>query len=147
MSYSCPLTFEQVDSNVSRLNSLFVSSLVIAYLVSLNAFLLYFLALDFSLRLFISKGSSPLYMFSLFFKEMFNMQEKFTDGGAKRLAAYFGLLFVLMLIVTHLFDLWILSLVVAVIFLSCSILDAFFNFCLGCQIYHIIKKIYPAFMQ
>ncbi len=147
MSYSCPLNFEQVDSNVSRLNSLLVATLVILYFVTSNLFILYFLALDFILRLFIKKACSPLHTIASFIKETLKIKEKFTDGGAKRLAGYFGLVFVLLLIGTHLLNLWIPSLVIGAIFVTCSLLDVLFNYCLGCKIYYIIKKIFPNFMS
>ncbi|MBU1658224.1 DUF4395 domain-containing protein [bacterium] len=147
MSYSCPVTFVQIDTNVSRFNSLFVSSLVVAYLGSSNVFILYFLALDFLIKLYINKKYSPLYILSRLMKKSLGLKNNFTDGGAKRLAAYFGLLFMLLLIITHLFNLWILSLLVAAFYLSCALLDVVLNYCLGCKVYFIIKKIYPHFMN
>lgn len=146
MSYSCPMSFKQIDSNVSRLTSLLVSTLVVVYLFSDMIFLLYFLLFDFIMRLFIKKDNSPLYMLALGMKELFKIKENFIDSGAKRLATYFGLSFVVMLILTHYIDIYFLSLTIAVIFLACSLLDVFLNYCLGCKIYFIIKKIYPKFM-
>lgn len=147
MSYSCPLNFEQVDSNVSRISALFVALLVISYLVSSNIFILYFLALDFSIRLFFKKGCSPVHTVALFVKDILKLKDEFTDGGAKRLAGYFGLAFLLLVILTHHLHLWILSFVIALVFIACSLLDVFFNYCMGCRIYFIIKKIFPSFMS
>ena len=147
MSNSCPLNFERVDSNVSRLNSLFVASLVIFYLFTSNIYILMFLALDFIVKLFVNKELSPIAMLSHSIKNMFRMKARFTDGGAKRLAGMFGLLFVMLLILTHFLNAWIASLVVAAIFLSCSLFDVFFNYCIGCKVYFIIKRIYPSFMS
>lgn len=146
MSYSCPLNFIQVDSNASRLSSLMVALLVITYLLTSNEFILYFLILDFFLKLFVNKDYSLIFTIALFLRKSLKMQEKFTDGGAKRLAGIFGLIFVSGLVVTHFLALETISLVIAGIFLSCSLLDVFINYCLGCQIYYIIKKIYPNFM-
>ena len=147
MSNSCPLNFERVDSNVARLSSLVVASLVILYLFTSNIYILIFLLLDFTIKLFINKELSPISMLSGFIKHMFKMKDKFTDGGAKRLAGMFGLLFVFLLILTHFLNAWIGSLVVAGIFLSCSLFDVFFNYCIGCKVYFIIKRIYPSFMS
>ena len=147
MSNSCPLNFERVDSNVSRLSSLFVASLVILYLFTSNIYILIFLVLDFTIKLFVNKELSPIAMLSHSIKSAFRMKDKFTDGGAKRLAGMFGLLFVFLLIVTHFLNAWIGSLVVAAIFLSCSLFDVFFNYCIGCKVYFIIKRIYPSFMS
>lgn len=147
MSYSCPLNFVQVDSNASRLSSLIVALLVITYLITLNEFILYFLILDFSIRLFINKEYSLIFIVALRLRKSLKIEEKFTDGGAKRLAGIFGLFFVTMLSITHMFNIATLTFIVAGIFLACSLLDVFINYCLGCQIYYIIKKVYPSFMS
>ena len=147
MSYRCPLNFVQVDSNASRISSLIVALLVITYLLTLNEYILYFLVLDFGVKLFVNKEYSLIATFALRLRRSLKIEEKFTDGGAKRLAGIFGLIFVSLLIITHMLGLGTLSLVVAGIFLSCSLLDVFINYCLGCQIYYIIKKMYPSFME
>ena len=144
---SCPMSFKQIDSNVSRLTSLLVASLIILYLFYSEVIILYIIALDFSIRLFIQKESSPLYRLAFATKELFNLKDKFIDSGSKRLAAYFGLLFTLLLIGSYYLDTWFATLIIAVVFLSCALLDVFFNFCIGCKIYYIIKKIYPSFMS
>jgi len=147
MSQACPLNFEKVDANVSRFSALFVASLVVYYLYSNNVYVLVFLALDFVMKLFLNRGISPINMLAEFLKSLFKVKTKFTDGGAKRLAGFFGLFFVILLIITHILDAWNFSLVVAGIFLTCSLLDVFFNFCIGCKIYFIIKRFYPDFMN
>lgn len=147
MSYSCPLNFELVDSNASRLASFIVAALVISYLITSYLFILYFLVIDFSIKLFINKEYSLIGLISLKIRKLLQMEEKFTDGGAKRLAGIFGLTFVSMLLITHFLTVEYITFVVAAIFLSCSLLDVFLNYCLGCKIYYIIKKIYPSFMS
>lgn len=147
MPYSCPLNFVQVDSNASRLSSLMVASLVIIYLTTSIEYILYFLILDFSLKLFINKNYSLISMLAHTLRKSLKMPEKFTDGGAKRLAGIFGLIFVCMLLLTDFLGLSSLTYIVAGIFLTCSLLDVFINYCLGCQIYYIVKKLYPSFMS
>ena len=147
MPYSCPLNFVQVDSNASRLSSLMVASLVIIYLTTSIEYILYFLILDFSLKLFVNKNHSLISIIAHSLRKLLKMQEKFTDGGAKRLAGIFGLIFVSMLLLTDFLGLSSLTYIVAGIFLSCSLLDVFINYCLGCQIYYIVKKLYPSFMS
>jgi len=146
MSYACPMSFVRVDTNISRINSLFVSALVLSYFLDFNVYILYFLAVDFLIKLYLQKKYSPLFILSKTIKKVLRLKDNFCDGGAKRLAAYFGLIFVLLLITTHYINSLALSLAVAAVFLSCSLLDVLFNFCLGCKIYFIIKKIYPKFM-
>lgn len=147
MSQACPMNFIQIDSNASRITSALVSMLVIYYLITLHVVVLYFLLIDFIIRLFLKKDNSPLYMSALYVKELFKVRDKFVDSGAKRLAGYFGLSFVLFLIAAHFVNIWLITLLIAVVYLSCSLLDVFVNYCIGCKIYFIIKKIYPSFMN
>jgi len=147
MSYSCPLNFTQVDSYASRLSSLIVATLIIIYLITSVELILYFLVIDFSLRLFVEKKYSFVSVMGHKLRKIFQMEEKFTDGGAKRLAGMFGLLFVSLLSFFDFLDIAMMVYIVAGIFLACSLLDVFINYCLGCQIYYIIKKIFPSFMN
>lgn len=147
MSYSCPINFESVDNNVARFVALLVSFLLIVYMITFNIFILYFLFFDFMVRLFCNKKYSALFQISKFLKKLFKLKNEFSDGGAKRLAGYFGVFFILMLIAGNNLNLYLFSILVSFIFLFCAMLEAFFNYCLGCKIYFLIKKIYPGFMN
>lgn len=147
MSNTCPLNFKKVDSNVSRFSAFVVASLVIVYLLTSNVFVLFFLTFDFIMKLFVNRGISPIALLGEFLKGFFKIKENYVDGGAKRLAGLFGLFFVLLLTLAHYIAPWEVSLGVAAVFLTCSLLDVFFDYCLGCKIYYIIKKIYPNFMN
>lgn len=147
MSNACPLNFTKVDSTVSRFSALFVALLVLSYLATQNIYILFFLFVDFMLKLFLNPGISPIMMLAELLKSTLKIKTKYADGGAKKLAGYFGLFFVSSLIVTHFLHIWLLSLGIAIVFLACSLLDVFFDYCIGCKIYFIIKKIYPNFMN
>lgn len=147
MSYSCPMSFKQIDSNVSRFTSFLVSTLLILYLLTNQVFLIYIVAIDFIIRLFIKKDSSPIHLIALGIKELAAIKDKPVDSGSKRLAAYFGLAFAIMLIIAYYADVYLATLIISIVFLSCSLLDSLFNFCVGCHIYYIIKKFYPKFMD
>jgi len=147
MAYNCPLTFKKVESHISRLSSFLVSSLIVTYLATSNIYILYFLFLDFLIRLYIDKSYSLLFLVAKAMKNILALQDSFCDGGAKRLAAYFGLLFVGLLIATHYLDQWLVSLGIAAVFLLCSLLDVLLDFCIGCKVYYLVKKIFPNFMN
>ena len=147
MSYACPISFEKIDSNVSRISSMLVASLVIAYLASSNIYILYYLAFDFYMKLFCQKKFSLISQLSQVTKTILRLKDRYSDGGSKRLAGYFGGVFILLLISSAHLNMYTFSIVVGVIFISCSLMDAFFNYCVGCKIYFIIKKVYPSFMS
>jgi hypothetical protein len=147
MSNSCPLNFEKIDANRARLGSLLVFLSVLVYLYNGFVAILFFLAFDFAIRLFYKSSLAPSVLIATAVGALFKIKPRYTDGGAKRLAAYFGFLFVLLLLFCHYFANDTVTLAVASLFLSCSFLDIFFNFCIGCKIYYIIKKVYPDFMH
>ena len=146
MSYACPITFEKVDSTVSRFSALLVSICIVAYLVTFNVNILYFLFIDFFMRLFCKKKFSPVFLISKVLKMVSGLKARPYDGGAAMLAGYFGIFFVFLLIIGNYFSLVTYTYIVAAMFMSCALLDVFFNYCVGCKIYFIIKKIYPSFM-
>ncbi|MCW8838220.1 MAG: DUF4395 domain-containing protein [Thiovulaceae bacterium] len=147
MAYSCPITFEKVDSGVSRISSFIVSIFVTYYIYSFNIYVLYFLFLDFYMRIFCQKYFSIIYISSKVIKRIFYLKDKLSDGGAKKLAGLFGIFFVALLIMLKHMDYREFSLIIGVVFIICSSLDAFLDYCVGCKVYFVIKKIYPNFMS
>ncbi|MEA2100412.1 MAG: DUF4395 family protein, partial [Campylobacterota bacterium] len=93
MSYSCPLSFEQIDSNVSRITSLFVSSLIITYLFTFNIVIIYFLLFEFIMKFFCKKELTITHKSAIFIKKLLKLEDKIADSGAKRLAGYFAIFF------------------------------------------------------
>jgi hypothetical protein len=147
MSYSCPVNFETVDSYVARFVAFLVSSLLVVYMSTFDIFILYALFLDFVVRLFYEKKYSVVFQIARYLKKVFKLKNCPTDGGAKRLAGYFGIFFISLLIVSNYLNLHTFSMIVSVVFLTCALLEAFFSYCVGCKIYYIIKKIFPKFMS
>jgi len=147
MAASCPLNFKRVDENLSRINTLIIIILVLFYLYSSNIGIVLFLIFDFLVKLFAEKITSPIVFIGKKIKKIFLIGDEFVDGGAKRLAGFFGLTVMFLLLLTHMIGSWNFTLVVAGIYLLCALLDLFFRFCIGCKVYFMIKKIYPSFME
>ncbi len=143
MAQQCPLIFRQVDATITRINTLFVMSGVIAYLVSGMVAILAVLIIDFAIRLLGYKQISPTQNVSLWIQRKLSLPVKLEDAGAKRLAAYFGVGFMGALAVFHLLGIgWAVN-AIAAVYLFCAALDLFFGFCIACKLYYISKKIYP----
>jgi len=141
MAPACPIAYRQIDGTITRINSLSITVMLIAYLFSSEIFFIYILGADLIIRLFINKKLSPINQLSNLIKLLIRAQTHKTDAGAKRLAAYFALGFSWALIVLHTFGLFNIANIVAVIFVSCSVTELLFNYCIGCKIYFIYKKI------
>jgi len=143
MAQQCPLLFRQVDATVTRINTLFVMIGIIGFLFSQNFIILALLIIDFMLRLYGYKHLSPIQNSSLYIQKRFNLSSKMEDAGAKRLAAFFGVGFIIAIAITSWLGFLFIVNVIAALYLICATLDLFFGFCIACKIYHITKKIYP----
>lgn len=141
MAPACPIAFRQIDATITRINSLSISVMLLAYLFTSEILFIYILGIDLIIRLFINKKLSPVNLVSSVIKALIRAQTHNTDAGAKRLAAYFALGFSWTVIALHTLGLFNLANIVAVIFVSCSVTELIFNYCIGCKIYYIYKKI------
>ncbi|WP_295055712.1 DUF4395 domain-containing protein [Sulfuricurvum sp.] len=143
MAQQCPLIFRQVDATVTRINTLFVILSIIGFLLMDNILVLIFLIIDFFLRLYGYKQFSPINRLSVFIQRKLSLSIKMEDAGAKRLAAFFGLVFSIVLAIASVLNLQPVITIIAGIFLFCASLELFFGYCIACKIYYIAKKIYP----
>lgn len=143
MSQQCPLLFRQVDATVTRINTLFVVIALVGFLISENWVILVALIIDFMLRLYGLKQWSPITNASLFIQKKFSLPTKMEDAGAKRLAAIFGVGFVIAILISSFAGSEIAVNGIAAIFLACAGLELLFGYCIACKIYYIAKKFYP----
>lgn len=141
-SKSCPISLISVDSNMARINAFYVGLLFTLYVITQYLPLIYFLILDFTIRIFFKKEYSLTYMLSLFTKSIFNVKSIPVDAAPKKLASYFGLLFVILVAFTSLVNLTFLFYTLSLILLACIFLEVFFSYCLGCEIYHLYQKVF-----
>jgi len=141
MAHSCPVSFRQIDGTIARINAIFITLLVGIFLWTSFLSILYFLVLDFGFRVFGYHSWSPIFHASKLIKKLFSLKTHMTDGAAKKLAASFGLFFVLLMSVFGSLHLDKALYITSTILLICSSLEVLFNYCLGCEIYHIYKKL------
>ena len=147
MQQSCPINFQTYDNTISRISSLSIALLIGIYLYTSQIVIMLFIFIDLVLRVFVDKRLSPIYYLSLSIKRLFGLHTVMKDSASKRLATYFGLLFSLLIVAFHVLYLLEALYVTAGIYILCLLLDSFFDFCLGCKIYYLVKKVYPSFME
>ena len=146
MAAQCPLIFRQVDATVTRINTLFVVIGVVLFLATHSLWIVLFLIGDFLLRLYGYKTISPTQNLSLWLQKRFQLASKMEDAGAKRLAALFGVGFMIALVVFEYLQVQWGVRITAGIYLACAGLDLLFGYCIACKIYHFVHKLYPGRM-
>jgi hypothetical protein len=140
MAPACRITFRQIDGTIVRINALSLSLMLLGYLVSGQIIFIYILGVDLIVRLFINKRLSPINQVSRLIKVMLRAKTHNTDAGAKRLASYFALGFSWTIVSLHALGLVQEAKILASVFILFSSLEVFFNFCVGCKIYYIFKR-------
>jgi len=141
MAPACPITFRQIDGTIVRINALSLSLMLLAYLYTGQVAFIYFLGIDLIVRLFINKRLSPINQISRLIKVAIRAKTHSTDAGAKRLAAFFALGFSWTIIILHSLGLLNEAKILSSVFVLFASLEFIFNFCVGCKIYFIYKRI------
>lgn len=144
MAQQCPLIFRHVDANLIRINTAFVTAGVVAYVATAQLWIPAFLAVDFVLRLYGFKHLSPIQITASRIQSLLKISSKMEDAGAKRLAAFFGLGFMIALFAAGVAGLTTAVWIIAAIYLVCAIPYLAVGYCVGCQIYYLFKKLFPA---
>lgn len=137
---SCPVSFKLIDGTIARIGAYFVILFILAYLSTLQIVFLYLLALDFFIRIYVNKSYSIIFHLAQLTKKILKLETKMTDAAPKRLAAQFGFFFSVLLVFEVLFNFELALYITASILLFCASLEALFNFCVGCEIYYILKR-------
>lgn len=141
MAPTCPVSLRQIDGTIVRINALSLSLMLGAYLLSGQIAFIYIVAVDLIIRLFINKRLSPINQMSRLIKAAIRAKTSNTDAGAKRLASYFALGFSWSIIALHSFGFVNEAKGLSGIFVLFSSLELLFNFCVGCKIYFIYKRL------
>lgn len=137
---SCPVSFKLIDGVVARIGAYFIILFLLTYILTSQIVFLYLLALDFFIRIYMNKSYSIVFQLARLTKKILKLETKLTDAAAKRLAAQFGLFFSILLVFEVSFDFELAFYITASILLFCALLEALFNFCVGCEIYYILKR-------
>ena len=139
---SCPISLILVDSNVARINAFYVGLIFSIFLFTQNPALVFFLILDFATRIFFNKEYSLLFILSRKTKNILKLETLKVDGAPKKLASIFGLVFLVTIATLHILNLTLLFYIFSGILLVCIFLEVAFSYCLGCEVYHLYKRVF-----
>jgi len=140
-SKSCPISFVRVDANIARISAFYVALLIILFLITTNKFIIFFLIIDFLTRILSKKDFSLVYMLSYITKDFLKLETLMIDAAPKKLAMLFGLAFVSAIFISSFFSFTFLVYLLSAVLLACVLLEVTFSYCLGCEIYHLYKRI------
>lgn len=120
--------------NKIRLTAFLVFLLTIIYIKTNFIGIPIFLLLDFAIRGFGFGKWSVLGFLAEKLVTLFKLEQKPIYFPPKQFAAQVGFIFSFTLLLFNIFDLN--AIVISLILLICAVLEAFFNFCVGCYVYN-----------
>jgi hypothetical protein len=131
-----------IDARGPRFGALITTTVLAAVLLTESIWLLSFQALVFAVGAFFGPAKAP---YGLIYKRFIqkNLKSELVKEDAKppQFAQFVGLLFAIAALAGLVFEINILFLAATAMALVAAILNAFFDFCLGCQMYLIIKRL------
>ncbi len=144
MLQSCPISQKRVDTHIVRAIATLASLTALLFLFTNQSFLLFLLFFDYLMRLIRLEKFSPFYQVSTFIVKILKLQPHKSDEAPKRFALILGCIMTFFMVLFYLFSLPFLVYVLVVILLFCAMLEAIFNFCIGCKIYPYVVSFQKA---
>ena len=138
----CPISNKRINENVARINAILTVLFLVVYVLSSNILIIVFLLFDFILRSAELSKYSPFTNVSRQIVKSLDLTSKQVNAGPKIFAARIGVVFNIAILVSTLSGLNVLALIFTSIFGICAILEGVFGFCVACQIYPIVYKLF-----
>ena len=138
----CPISDKRINENVARGNAFLTVALLTSFLFTSNVFIAVVLLVDFLLRGFEFSKYSPFAIISRKVTQLLGIKPKHINAGPKIFAARIGIIFSLLILVSTLLGLNAVAITFTGIFGVCAFLEAVFGFCVACQIYPLLYKLF-----
>ena len=131
----CPVSFRNINQNVSRLNALFTFLFVVGYILSGSIWFVVALIVDFILRLTLEGRINPVIRINVFFLDLLRLPKVMINAGPKIFAARIGLTLAAIGLSLFLVGFNQASYVVLEVLGLFSFLEFAFGLCVACKIY------------
>lgn len=141
MPKCCPISYRKADPYQERIEAFFTAVAVAGFILSCSLVMPLILITDFFLKLSSKNRYSLFRPASRLCKHLFNLPQQSVDDAPKRFARVLGMIMSVNLAILYLFDLHEPAVILSIIFITFALLDAFFDFCVGCKLYMLLKKV------
>ena len=140
----CPVSPLRVNGNAVRVTAFMIATMIMLYAYTDSIYFILAIVIDFFIRAFTSLKYSPFSWLAYQLVELLQLPNKPIDKAPKMFAARVGFLFTLAITALS-FVHFPTSIVVGFILMGFALLEAVFNFCVGCLVYSYI--VLPLFQK
>ena len=141
MTQTCPISFNRVDANFIRIIAAQVISIALLLIFTQELIFALILFFDFSVRILNLKQLSILAYVAQFIIKNFKIEVQLCDEAPKRFALYMGIIIIALFTLLYFFQLNIMASILVATLLICAFLEATFDYCVGCKVYHLFQYI------
>jgi hypothetical protein len=138
MSQQCPISFQKVDANLYRFTAIQIVMLMVLWFSTGSFFVAFILFLDFLVRFLGLKHYSLTYLVAHYITKKLELTPRMSDYAPKKFALHLGLIISSLIVVSLMFGLNQFASVIGVILLFCALLEALFEYCVGCKLYYVL---------
>jgi hypothetical protein len=143
MVMECPISREVVDQKVARLTALLVLGGVVVFFATPFKWIAALLAVDFAVRAFVAPRRSPTGWVARTLARRLGFAPEPVDAAPKRFAAGLGFAFSGAALALWATGFGRAALLVAAILGVCAALEGVVGYCLGCQVYTLLRLVRP----
>ena len=133
----CPVSFTQIDNNISRITVFFNMLLIALYLFTGSPLFMWLVAIDYGIRALWAPRYSPLRWAAIQVGNLARIPQQMIDAAQKIFAARVGFLFAIVSVLLFPVSATA-STLVATVLLIFTFLDSVVGICFGCLVYNYI---------
>ena len=142
MKQFCPITTSRINEKTARINSVQTLLILSLYVFTQFHLIALLLAIDFFLRGHVNSKYSVINHISKTILNITRSTPKMINAGPKIFAAQVGFIVASLVFIASISGLNLLALGFAIFLGFCASLEAFFGYCVACQLYPLFRKIY-----
>ena len=139
MAQTCPISLHRIDAHFVRIVAAQVITIALLLLFTQHLVFAILLLFDFSVRILKLKNLSLFAFIAKLIIEYFKIEAQPCDEAPKRFALYLGVGIIALFTLLFAFSFTTLASILVGILLLCAFLEAAFDYCIGCKLYHVIQ--------
>ncbi len=137
---ACPVNYKQINAYLIKFYSTIVAAILMMYLFAGWKWPVYFLAVDFFIRITAGIRYSPLCIFLNTMMKYLNIKPREVDASTKVFAARVGFMFSLLLGLSVFLHWHLVSLITGTVFLLAVLAEVMLDFCVACYLESLFIK-------
>jgi hypothetical protein len=141
MEKSCPIVYERVDENLTRINALIVFTGLMFFIFSPAKWIIFFVVSDFAIRVIGGVKYSPICYGIKWSLKKLHEEPHLVNAGPKKFAAKIGLALTSTLSLLYILDYTLSFEILGIISLTAVGAETFFGYCIACKMYNLLQSI------